>query len=191
MLCIHARGNLGSTSGRPRAHFNSICAVSSEDTCLTQPPRKGSDPFVGETIPCGSPKFKTAARSSFFADLVDFATVKAPSLNKIQQSSTSRQQTFQQDRLESTRFHKFQQALAPGSGPGAGGSNRPARLLFPEADIALSVSRPHCAVEALSDFPDNCRLAIRDPHDTFVVRDATRCKLRLGYARKPCKLSSS
>ena len=55
---------------------------------------------------CGSPKFKTAARSSFFASVVDFVTAKAPEFNRVQQTSTSRLQKIQQ---ESLRIHKVLQ----------------------------------------------------------------------------------
>ena len=37
-----------------------------------------------EELTCGSPQFKTPARSSFFATVVDFATAKALNFNKVQ-----------------------------------------------------------------------------------------------------------
>jgi hypothetical protein len=49
--------------------------------------------------PCGSPKFKTGEKLGSCPTVDNFVAAKAPSFNRVQQTSTSRLQTIQQESL--------------------------------------------------------------------------------------------
>src|ERR1700682_5960028 len=82
--------------------FGSFFTVETAQVARVQ--RFGKSPRVAG--PCGSPKFKRC-EIAFFPSVGNFVTAKAPDFSKVQQTSTSGPQTFQQ---ESLRIHKVLQS---------------------------------------------------------------------------------